>query len=160
MKSRDLSRKVQAGRLIGALLRVPYFTVTQRVYETLIAAGFDDISHTHLIVFQNFDEEHGSRLTQLAHKSNMTKQAMAYLVNHLKECDYLEDRPDPRDGRARRLYLTARGLALVHLAIETVRAVEADWTELIGEEQMKTLKQILKELVAILEEPDLEMRMY
>lgn len=157
MNSRERNRKLPDGRLIGALLRVPYFTVTQRVYETLIASGFDDISHTHLIVFQNIDEQKGSRLTDLAHKSNMTKQAMAYLVNHLKACGYLEDRPDPSDGRARRLYLTARGAALVHLAIETVHTVEADWTDQIGKEQMRTLKQILKKLVAVLEEPDPEL---
>jgi DNA-binding MarR family transcriptional regulator len=156
VNSRERNQNLQEGRLIGALLRVPYFAVTQRVYETLIASGFDDISHTHLIVFQNIDEKKGSRLTDLAHKSNMSKQAMAYLVNQLKACGYLEDLPDPSDGRARRLYLTARGAALVHLAIETVRTVEMGWTDQIGKKQMQTLKQILQNLVAVLEEPDPE----
>lgn len=157
MNASESSRKLQEERLVGALLRVPYYTVTQRVYETLIAAGFDDITPAHLIVFQNIDEKKGSRLTELAHKSNMTKQSMGYLVNNLKACGYLEDIPDPRDGRARRLCLTTRGTALVQLAIETVRTIEADWTELIGKDQMQTLKQILKELVAILEASDLEL---
>jgi DNA-binding MarR family transcriptional regulator len=156
VNSKERSQKNQEGRLIGALLRVPYYTVTHRVYEALIGSGFDDITYAHLIVFQNIDERKGSRLTDLARKSNMTKQSMGYLVNNLKEGGYLEDIPDPNDGRARRLYLTPRGTALVYLAIETVRTIEADWTDLIGKEQMQTLKQILKELVVELEEPDLE----
>lgn len=150
--SKEKRWKQQEGRLIGALLRVPYYTVTYQVYETLIASGFDDITHAHLIVFQNINEKHGSRLTELARKSNMTKQSMGYLVNNLKENGYLEDIPDPRDGRARRLCLTERGAALVQLAIETVRAIENDWKERIGSDQMETLKQILKELVVLLEE--------
>ncbi len=156
MNSKERSQKNQEGRLIGALLRVPYYTVTHRVYEALIGSGFDDITYAHLIVFQNIDERKGSRLTDLARKSNMTKQSMGYLVNNLKECGYLEDNPDPNDGRARRLCLTPRGTALVYLAIETVRAIETEWTELIGKAQMEILKENLKELVAILEEPNLE----
>jgi len=148
---REQARKAQEGRLIGALLRVPYYAVTRLVFQTLVDAGFDDFTYAHLIVFQNIDEKNGSRLTVLAQKSNMTKQSMGYLVTHLKECGYLEEIPDPKDGRAKRICLTERGMNLVRLAIATVRAIEAEWAQLIGQDQMDSLRQILKELVAILE---------
>src|SRR5829696_2343469 len=141
----------QAGRLIGALLRVPHLAVAARIHDGLPAAGIDDIRPAHLVVFQHIDEHTGSRLTGLAEKAQMTKQSMGYLVDYLEERGYLERIPDPEDGRARIVRLTTRGREVMRAARRIVRALEDEWAQLLGRKRMDQLRKTLKDLVTILE---------
>src|SRR5215470_5077815 len=96
-------RAMQEGRQIGALLRVPFLTVVDRIYNGLVAAGFDDIARAHLAVFRHIDQTTGSRLIDLAEEAQISKQSMDYLVDHLEERGYVVRAADPHDKRAKRI---------------------------------------------------------
>ena len=53
----------------------------------------------------------GSRLTDLAQRAGMTKQAMGTLVNQCEAWGMVRREDDPADARARRVQFTATGLA-------------------------------------------------
>jgi DNA-binding MarR family transcriptional regulator len=144
--------KVQEGRLIGALLRVPFLAVIDRIYQGMIEAGFDDLSHAHLAVFRHIDEDKGSRLVDLADEAQITKQSMGYLVDYLVEHGYVERAPDESDGRARLIRLTKRGAAVMMIARTVARDLEAEWTDHLGSERMACMLDALRDLTTMLED--------
>lgn len=137
---------------MGALLRVPFLTVVGRIYDGLVAAGFNDITYAHLAVFRHIDEREGSRLIDLAEEAQITKQSMGYLVDNLEELGYVTRVLDPHDGRARLIRLTEHGEEVMRVARDVVRGVEAEWASYLGEDRMNQLRDILKDLVTMLED--------
>ena len=143
--------EVPLERMLGALLRIPFQAITARVAVDLAAAGFDDLRPAYLAVFQHLDAE-GSRLTDLAHRAQVTKQSMGALVDSLEQWGYVERIPDPRDGRARIVRRTERGWAVERTARASIRALEDEWTQRVGTERMRQCRAVLEEIVATLEE--------
>ncbi len=137
-------------RTLGALLRLPYEALAERVYGGLAARGFGDIRVAHSAVFRHIAPA-GSRVTELAERARMTKQSMAYLVESLAEGGYVAVGPDPADGRARLVRLTARGQRVLAALLALSEEAEADLAARIGQGKMTTLKAILDELVDGLE---------
>lgn len=133
------------GPLIGALLAVPYTELLRRTQAGLAAAGFDDLRPAHTPVFQLLPTA-GCRVTELAERAGMTKQAMGYLVDYLEERGYVERAPDPGDGRAQLVRRTARGRAVNRAARQGVEEIQAEWTGLLGEARMAQLLGLLRDL--------------
>ena len=94
--------------------------------ERIAAAGYTDIQTAAHTVFENIDRD-GTRLTELAARADMTHQSMGELVATLEERGYVVRRPDPTDGRARLVCLTAKGKQLTRIALREIAAIEADW---------------------------------
>jgi DNA-binding MarR family transcriptional regulator len=138
-------------RLIGALLRIPFQAIVERIYNDLKKAGFVDLSPSHFVVFQHMHSE-GIRSTELAEKAQMTKQAMGYLVASLENQGYVERIPDPSDGRARLIHLTEKGWQVARVAVATVENIETEWEAYLGIDRMQQLRSILRELIAFLGE--------
>ena len=118
--------------------RVRYTTLTmllrrttQRMDSELVArleaAGYPNMSPAFNTLFENLDRE-GTRLTELAARAGMTHQSMSELVAILEGRGYRERRPDPSDGRARRVCLTPEGKKLARTARAEIAAIEAEWT--------------------------------
>ena len=77
---------------------------------------------------------------------------MGALVDHVEAGGYIERIPDPSDRRAKIVRLTGRGWALDSAAREILRQTEVEWAEKLGEEKMAELKQVLRDLIALIEE--------
>jgi DNA-binding MarR family transcriptional regulator len=141
------------GLLLGALLRVPFSVIAETLEKGLAAAGYGEVRRAHFPVLQYLSERSkGARTTDLAAWAHITKPSMVYLVNSLEEHGYVERLPDPVDGRAQSVRLTARGLEVVRTNRRLVRQIEADWEARIGASRMEQLKQILRDLIASLKE--------
>jgi DNA-binding MarR family transcriptional regulator len=109
----------------------------------LVAAGFEDHRIVHHNVMAHVTYE-GVRLTELADKAGITKQAMSELVIDLVQLGYLTRTNDPRDGRAKLIGFTDKGRAAVG---EAMRAF-AEMESALGERSLRSLRRSLLTILA------------
>jgi len=138
--------------MIGALMRLPWETVTQRLLLALRAHGFDDIDGPQLSVLL-WPGPDGLRPSDLAARMRVTKQALNYLLRDLEQNGYLERHPDPDDRRARRIALTDRGRELVPVLRGAVVEIEREWAAALGEQRFTQLRELLVALNAVVAPP-------
>jgi DNA-binding MarR family transcriptional regulator len=139
--------------LIGALLRMPFQTVRERMLAGLHERGFDDLVAAHLDVFQ-YPGPENQRPSDLAEQARISKQALNYLLGQIERLGYLERRQDAEDARVKRVHLTARGRAAVRAIREIVLEVEADWERQLGPRRFAHLRDLLERLNAGAARPD------
>jgi DNA-binding MarR family transcriptional regulator len=138
----DASPRLPIGQLLGRLLH----SFRQELYLRAREGGHDDVREAHLQVFGAIDWT-GTRLTDLAARSNMTLPAMSELVDELQRNGYLERRPDPDDRRARRITLTRRGRRFLVEGLRAVREIEERYAGVVGEDRFAVMVAALGELV-------------
>jgi DNA-binding MarR family transcriptional regulator len=131
--------------LIGALLRMPWESVLERLLAGLRERGFTDLGASHLSVLQ-WPGPDDLRPSELAAQSRMSKQALNYLLGQLERLGYLERRDDPRDQRFKRIALTQRGQQAALAMRDIVREVEAQWEQQLGPERFAELRLLLTDL--------------
>jgi DNA-binding MarR family transcriptional regulator len=142
-----MSESAGAPPLLGLLLRLATQYWTDEVDAALRAAGFGDLRPAHANVFP-FVPEDGIQVAELARLARVRKQSMAQSVEELERAGYVERRPDPRDRRARLVFLTGRGAALRPVGVTAGRQVERRWAELAGEAEVEALRATLQRLLA------------
>jgi DNA-binding MarR family transcriptional regulator len=131
--------------LIGALLRMPWESVLERLLAGLRERGFTDLGASHLSVLQ-WPGPDDLRPSELAAQSRMSKQALNYLLGQLERLGYLERRDDPGDRRFKRIALTQRGRRAALAMRDIVRDVEAEWEQQLGPERFAELRLLLTDL--------------
>lgn len=109
--------------------------------------GFADFTVAETAVLRNV-ETGGSRITDIARRAKVTPQAISQLVAGLEGKGYLTNAPDPTDGRARRVRLTDRGLALIAQGQDITRELHERWAEILGAEALSELQRLLAHLVS------------
>lgn len=120
-------------------------SIDARVHSRLLRLGYDDVRPGHLALLLNLDRG-GARGSELARRAGVTKQSMGELVRDLERLDYIERRPDPRDGRARLVQPTGRGLILIAHARQAVSEIDADAARRLGRERFTELHRALADL--------------
>ena len=116
-------------------------------HPRLNEAGHPAIRQGHGCVFRFIDEA-GSRLTDLAESSGLTKQAVGEVVADLEQLGYVERAPDPQDGRAKLIRLTERGGEARQTAIAIFGEIEREWEERFGAERVAAMRELLEEMRA------------
>lgn len=135
------------GRLpIGQLLVRMLRSFREDLYRRAQEAGYGDIREAHLQVFGAIDWT-GTRLTELATRTNMTRPSMAELVDELQQADYVERRPDPSDGRAKLISPTRKGRRVLAEALRAVDDIERGYAEAVGAERFDALVSTLQALL-------------
>ena len=132
------SRAHEDAPLIGALLRISWQAVRARIQRDLIASGFDDLGTAHLAVFQ-YPSPRGMRVTALADRAGMSRQAITYLIRELEGRGYLKRRPDPSDGR---------GEAAVRTIRASVMSLEGEWEGELGGSRFAQFRSSLLAITA------------
>lgn len=138
---------------LAVLLREPYRVGSERLVERFAERGHPQVRAPHGNVFPFLDSD-GTRVSVLAERAQITKQSMAELVIHLERHGYVERVPDPADRRAKLVRSTDKGEELYAIARELVTEIEAEWTERLGEDRMRLLRELLEELNAGLDPED------
>ena len=136
--------------LLGALFRIPFQYLNQKIEAGLIAAGYNDLRPAHFEVFRHMAPA-GSRSTELADRAQITKQSIGYLVDYLESRGYVRRVPDPDDRRAKIVQLTDRGREVNETAAGIIRQVEVEWAELLGGDRMVNLRETLEMLIRLQE---------
>ena len=130
---------------VGLLLYIPHRAVENRVMAAVAAAGFDDLTLAQARLLQRIGP-HGTRLTELAEASQVTKQTAGFLVDQVERAGYVRRVPDPADRRARLVQLTERAAAVVPVGNGEVARIEAEWTRHLGARRMAALRDALTRL--------------
>ncbi len=134
--------RLPIGQLLGRLLQ----SFRRELYRRAQEGGYGDIREAHLQVFGSIDWT-GTRLTDLAARSNMTAPAMGELVDDLQRGGYLERRPDPTDRRAKLVRPTRKGRRFLVEGLRAVREIEAAYAGTIGDERFAAMLGALQDLV-------------
>src|SRR5947208_3304600 len=121
--------------------------LAEELIQNLAERGYTDVRAGYSAVFMNIDRRAGTRLTELARRARMTKQGMMLLVDELEERGYVRRVPDPEDGRAKVVKLTARGRRCVGEARRAVQAVEGRTRRMLGDRRYEALRSSLGTLI-------------
>jgi DNA-binding MarR family transcriptional regulator len=136
-------------RPLPALLSQVKATAVERMFERMRGAGFDDVREGHGCVFGFIDLEHGSRLTDMADRARLTKQAVGEAVAELERKGYVERVPDPLDGRAKIIRLTERGVEAALTGRRLFAEIEREWAEQLGEDLLAGLREAAERIVEL-----------
>jgi DNA-binding MarR family transcriptional regulator len=142
------SETVDHGRYVGAMMRLGWQWVRDQIFSGVIAAGYDDVNPAHigLIRYPTLD---GLRPSELAEQLQITKQSVNDLLGHLEQRGYLVREPDPADGRARVVRLTAKGRRLEETVKGQAQAAELRIAEMLGPIRFAQMRQALEELTDV-----------
>lgn len=99
--------------------------------SNLAARGRLSASHIHITRHLALE---GSRLTELAQRANMSKQAMGKLVEQCEAWGLVNRLDDARDARARRIVFTPIGLAWLQAFRQAVAQAEEELRAAVGPE--------------------------
>ena len=136
----DRWRAVHLGRLLGHAMRrfddrvldlMAHDLDVPLALSNLAARAQVSAAHVHITRHLAVD---GSRLTELAERAGMTKQAMGDLVSQCEAWGLVVREPDPHDGRARRVRFTAAGLAWLIAFRKAVARAEDEFRAEVGPE--------------------------
>src|SRR5919197_846629 len=137
---------------IARLLLAAHRALGGELLEGLSERGYPDVRPGHAALFMTIDRRTGTRLTELAKRARMTKQGMMLLVDELEERGYVRRVPDPEDGRAKVVRLTARGRNYVAEARRAMAAVESRARRELGDRRYEALRSSLGTLIGAEEE--------
>jgi len=96
----------------------------------------------------------GTRLTELARRAGVTKQAMMQLVDDLQAMSCVRRTPDPEDARAKVVRLTAKGLRQRARARKALQTVESRLKRRLGQRRYEGLRLALEDVPAQAEEEE------
>ena len=146
------SERPNPGPYVGALMRVGWQFVWQRIYSGVLAAGYDDLNPAHIGAFR-YPTLDRQRPSALADQLQITKQSVNDLLGHLEQHGYLTREPDPVDGRARVIHLTPKGRKLEKTINTEAKAAELEIASLLGPRQHAQLRHALEDLAKKINNP-------
>ena len=133
-------RHANVGRLLNNAVR----RFEARVLELMSASGHVETRIAHVSLTRNLDVE-GTRLTELARRASMSKQAMGELVDQCAELGLVDRAADPGDRRARIIKFTPAGLTWLDAFRDAVDVAEQEMRADLGK---ATMEAILRGLAA------------
>lgn len=109
------------------------------------------IRAAHTLLFPHIDLK-GTRLTELARRLGITKQAVSQLVLELEEMGVLQRLPDPHDGRAKLVcFVTGEGQLGIASGVNLLLELERELSAEVGADTMTSLHEALTRLLPVLE---------
>lgn len=141
-------RSITTQRPIAGLLNEVKVAAVRRLFVRLREEGFDQVREGHGCVFGFIDIENGSRLTELAERSGLTKQAVGEAATELERLGYAERVPDPTDKRAKIIKLTPSGLEACLTGRRIFAEIEREWAEEFGEELLANMREAAERITA------------
>jgi DNA-binding MarR family transcriptional regulator len=114
--------------------------------------GAPAVRPSHTALFPHIDLA-GTRLSVLAARLGVSKQAVGQLVGELVEMGVLELGDDPSDGRAKLVRFSARGRRGLLEGLAVLRELERELAAVVGEKRMRGLHATLTDILASLEKP-------
>ena len=139
-------------RNLGRLLLDAHRSFASDLTDELEERGWPDLRSSHATLLLNVDRRSGTRLTQLAQRAGVTKQAVMVVVDDLELRGLVRRTPDQEDGRAKVVRLTARGRTCAAETRRALAAVDARARRTLGGRRHDGLREALEQLLGIEED--------
>jgi DNA-binding MarR family transcriptional regulator len=129
-----------------------------RAYVALMMAGYrrlgyDDLTESHSGLLPHLDIG-GTRITALAERAGLTKQAIGQMVTDLEALGYVSRAPDPNDARAKIVRYTAKGRRFVRDGQVIKQDLHARCGDIVGAAEFAAFAARLEHLADTLEEDE------
>ncbi len=142
----EAEKRRSAGQLLFKCARL----LNERAIERVRQDTGLPIRLAHTALFPHVKIPEGSRLTDVAHRLGVTKQAVAPLVDELVHMGMMERVPDPDDGRAKLIRWVGGQDALAD-GLGRLMSLEAELAAEVGEESWAAMHEALLRLEGVLE---------
>ena len=112
--------------------------------------GLSQIRAVHTTVLPHLELD-GIRITDLAQRVGVTKQAVGQIVTELEDLGLLERVADPSDGRAKLVVFTESGKQSLFVGLAALARVEEELAKTLGKRRMRDGATLLSDLLDALE---------
>lgn len=146
---RDKLEAEKAKRTVQLLFKAARL-LNERAIERIRLRTDEPVRIAHTTVLPHVDLE-GTRLTELARRLGVTKQAAGQVVDELEEMGFLERVPDPNDARAKLVRFSKKGQKAMLEGLQVLGELEGEMRDRIGEAKMRTLHESLAVVIASIE---------
>ena len=117
------------------------------LYEEFSARGFGEVRPAYGSILLPLFEEDGLRMGALAARARLSKQTMTTVIRLMEEAGLVTREPDPHDGRAILVRLTARSRQFAPVAGQVVAELEGRVTRRLAPDAYRALRAGLKEVM-------------
>ncbi|MBA3396093.1 MAG: winged helix-turn-helix transcriptional regulator [Deltaproteobacteria bacterium] len=152
--TRDVARDLRA------LLHVPQHDLQSQLASRLERLGFPSLRPAQVQILSAIGVfgtdgtagTTGVRLSDLVAEVSLPKQTVGDLLDELEEIRMVERFPDPDHGVIKRVRLGPKGKSWATEVRRVSAATEAKWATRLGSKKMRSLRALLEELAATVEE--------
>lgn len=120
------------------------------MYARFCELGYSEVRPSYGAILVPLYEQDGLRIVDIANKSRISKQTMTTLARRVERAGLVKRKPDPDDGRAVRLYLTAKAKQFGELADGVVGELEQDAAMILDSPSRDEVAQWLRRYVELL----------
>jgi DNA-binding MarR family transcriptional regulator len=156
--TRSVSTNSRDARDLRALLHVPQHDLQAQLSSRLERLGFPSLRPAQLQLmsavgaFGTDNAAIGVRLSDLVAEVSLPKQTVGDLLDELEGLRMVERFPDPDHGVIKRVRLGPKGKAWAQEVRRVSASTEAKWANRLGSKKMRSLRALLEELAATVEE--------
>jgi len=155
--TRSNSSAASLGRDLRALLHVPQHDLQAQLASRLERLGFPALRPALVQLLSVIGSgaagaDVGVRLSDLVSEVSLPKQTVGDLLDELEEMRMVERFPDPDHGVIKRVRLGPKGKVWATEVKRVSAATEAKWATRLGSKKMRSLRALLEELAATVED--------
>lgn len=141
------------GRDLRALLDVPQSDLKAHLTSRLERLGFPALRPAQIQLLTAIGTATaGVRLSDLVADVSLPKQTVGDLINELETMRLVERFPDPEHGVIKRVRLGPKGKVWAAEVRRVSTETEARWATQLGSKKMRSLRALLEELAATVED--------
>jgi DNA-binding MarR family transcriptional regulator len=154
------TRTAANGRDLRTLLDVPQSDLKAQLASRLERLGFPSLRPAQIQLLSSIGSSPtGVRLSDLVAEVSLPKQTVGDLINELESMRMVERFPDPEHGVIKRVRLGPKGKVWAAEVKRVSTETEAKWATRLGSKKMRSLRALLEELAATVEDrPNGELR--
>lgn len=131
---------------IGRLFLRAHRDFSMRAIQKLRLKGHVALGLSHTALLANLDIE-GNKMTILANRMGVTKQAVGKLVRELEEKGYVKMTESLEDKRAMCVVYTEKGWQFLQDAHEVKQQIEAEYMAILGKNNLHLLRTLLEKII-------------
>lgn len=151
-QERDELEREKRGSLLQLMFRSARILNDIAIEQVRRTMGLEGLRPAHTALFPHIDLD-GTRLTELARRLGISKQAVGQLVDELEAMGGLERVPDPVDGRAKLVRFRRRkGRLVLFEGLEVLGKLETALEQEVGPAVVEQLREGLLRIEPIVEQ--------